>query len=116
MKRNEVLDKLQNHEISVKEAYRMITRQPKPIKMRRASFIKASINIPDEKGVNILLKVLLALPLPIFIFKWFLKRRKSMKISQVDLSVEELIDLVSYRGIQLHVKSHDGVKIKFKTI
>jgi hypothetical protein len=116
MKRNEVLDQLENNEISTKKAYRLLVKEPKPVKMRRASFIKVRISIPEEKGVNTLLKFLLALPFPIFVFKLFIKRRKTFKIQQLELSGEELIDLISYRGILVQVKSQDGVKIHIKTI
>lgn len=115
MEKNQVLDKLQNREISKKEAYKLLYQEPKQVKTKKAHFIKVRIHVPEERGANLFLKIILVFPIPIFLVKWFIKRRQTLKISDQEVSVEELINLIQAKGVSVNVQSHDGTKIVVKT-
>jgi len=115
MERNQVLDKLNKKEISKKQAYKLLYEEPKPRKARNAHFVKLRVTVPEEKGINIFLSIILLFPIPIFLVKLFIKERHTVKIADQDISIKELINLVSIRGVSLNVMTHDGNKIKIKT-
>lgn len=117
MTKNEVLNQLNQKEISKRQAYKLLYGKTKERKPRRASFVKLSIRVPDEKWLSVLLTILFILPIPIFVFKLFIKGNRRLEISdQVDISAEELIRLISIRGASVSVKTHDRFKVLIKTI
>ncbi|RJX25259.1 MAG: hypothetical protein C4537_04605 [Acholeplasma sp.] len=117
MTKDEVLTQLTDKKISSQQAYKMLYPKYKERKPRRASFVKLSLNIPESKGINIFLKVLFALPIPIFIIKMVMRRRLKEKISdQVPLTPSELIDLISIKGVKVNVLTKTNEKIKIYTI
>lgn len=117
MTKYEVLHQIESKELSPKKAYDMIYKKPKERKPRRASFIKASIRIPDQKGVNLLLSVLLILPIPIFIIRWVMKRREHIRISDdIEIGANELINLIAVKGVKIFVTTKTKERISLRTI
>jgi hypothetical protein len=117
MNKFEVLTQLEDKKISPKEAYELLFIPPIERKPRRASFIKASIRIPDQKGVNVLLSVLLILPIPIFIIKWIVARRKNFNLgNQFEIEPKELIDLISLKGVKVMIHAKSKERILLRTI
>lgn len=117
MTKYEVLHQIESKKLSPKKAYEMIYKKPKERKPRRASFIKASIRIPDQKGVNLLLSVLLILPLPIFIIRWVMKKRQNIKISDdLEIGANELISLIAVKGVKILVTTKTRERISLRTI
>ncbi len=117
MTQYEVLNQLEQKKIHIKQAYQMLYKKQKERKPRRAYFVKISIRIPEEKGINTLLKVLLFLPIPLWIVKLVLKKRGNQKLSdEIPITFKEMLDLVMIRGSKVDVKTHDHVKVLIKTI
>jgi len=117
MTKNEVLNQLNQKKISKKEAYKQLYGKEKTLKPRRASFVKLSIRIPEEKWITFFLSILFFLPIPIFIFRLFIKGNRRLEISEsVDISAEELIRLISIRGTSVSVRTHDHLKVNIRTI
>ena len=117
MTKDEVFTQLNQNEIITKQAYQLLYPKQKQRKPRRASFVKMSIRVPDEKGVNIFLSILFLLPIPIFIIKWVVKKRANIQIGdQMNMSPKELIDLISMRGVRVDIKTATRERILIKTI
>ncbi|HOI85831.1 MAG TPA: hypothetical protein PLP48_07105 [Acholeplasmataceae bacterium] len=117
MSKDEVLTQLNRKEISSRQAYRMLYKPVKERKPRRASFVKLSIHVPESAGVNIFLKILFLLPIPIFLIKWIIRKRTDQVISdQFQLTTGELIDLISIKGVLVNVITKTNERIKIKTI
>ncbi len=111
------LANLANNKISPKKAYQKIYQnQDKPQRRGRAHFLKLNIHIPDEKGVNKLLKVLFFVPLPLFIAKFALRFVKMENMDDIGLTKSELIELITSKGIKVTVDTNSGEKINIKTI
>ena len=117
MTQYEVLHQIEQKKMHPKKGYKLLFHQVKERKPRRAHFVKMNINIPDEKGVNILLKVLFCLPLPLWIIKLILRKRANQKVSdEFPVTFRELMDLMMIRGSKVDVKTHDHVNVLIKTI
>jgi hypothetical protein len=117
MTKNEVLNQLNQKKMSKRQAYKLLYGKQKVVRPRRASFVKLSIRIPEEKWVSVFLSVLFFLPIPIFIFKLFIRGDRRLEISEsVDISAAELIRLISIKGAHVSVKTHDHFKINIRTI
>lgn len=111
-----ILVQLHKNEITPKQAYKeLYERAPKP-KMRRAHFVKLRIKVPEEKGVSTFLGILFALPFPLFIVKFVLKRVKNLDASSLSMTKDELLNLISYKGIKVQVEAASGEKVYIKTI
>jgi hypothetical protein len=115
MEKNQVLDQLNKKEISKKQAYKLLYEEPKQRKPKKAHFVKLRVTVPEEKGANIFLAIILLLPIPIFLVKLFIKRRQTVKILDTDISIKELIEMISIKGVSLNVKTHDGNRVFIKT-
>lgn len=115
MEKNQVLDKLKNKELTSKQAYKALYQEEKIRKPKKAHFVKMKVVVPDEKGVSLFLAILFLLPVPMFIIKLILKRRKNIKLADTEFEVEELIDLISVKGVKLDVRTHDRVRVLIKT-
>lgn len=115
-----ILTELRNNEISSKEAYKKLYKNKNKKQMQvfsRAHFIKFKIIIPEKKGVNRLLSFVFLIPFPIIFLKIILSLVKIDKYSDnIPLSKREIMDLISHKGIKIHVNSHSGEKILIKTI
>lgn len=117
MSKDEVLTQLNRKEISPRQAYRILYKPVKERKPRRASFVKLSIHVPDSVGVNVFLKILFFLPIPIFLIKWIIRKRTDQVISdQFQLTTGELIELVSIKGVLVNVMTKTHERIKIRTI
>ena len=117
MKKFEVLNQVETKALDPKKAYAMLYPKFKQKKPRRAHFIKVTVRVPEEKGVNILLGVLLALPIPIFIIRLVLRKRMSEHMMKdIPLSTKELIDLISIRGSRVNVIASDQTRVSIRTI
>ncbi len=119
MKKYEVLDKLNQKEITVDEAYKLLYK--KQYKVRRAHFIKLRFDIKDEKAANVLLKTLFFLPVPMLFVRLILKlvMKKSqgkMGLENIPLTHDQILDLVTHKGLLVDVQAQDDANILIKTI
>lgn len=112
---NEVLNQLSNHIISPKEAYKQLYTQPKPRRFRRAHWIKLRIVDPNDKKATRLLGFFLGLPIPLFIVRMILRK---VKLDEHDIPFErdELLRMITTKGILINVTSQDGQIVYIKTI
>jgi hypothetical protein len=117
MKKYEVLTKLSNQEIKIKEAYNLLYGEIKEVKPKRASFVKLKIVIPDEKKATFFLAVLFALPIPIFILKLVMSKKMNQVVNdQFPITYKELFDLVAVKGVKLKVNAKSNEQILIRTI
>ena len=108
----EILNKLENNEVTVEEAMKAMypvkkEKQYKPGK--RAHFIKLRIHVPEEgKGINTFLKILFALPIPIIFARIGLRfANKYANLEEIDLN--EVSRLLKYsRNTRVEVDSNDA--------
>ncbi|MCF7933086.1 MAG: hypothetical protein K9K93_07945 [Acholeplasmataceae bacterium] len=118
MTQQDVLLQLENRALSPKEAYRVMYPKQKSHQLRRAHFIKMKVRTNEGKGIDLFLSILFMLPLPMFIVRFAIRRMKS-KVTVYDgvqLTPEDLANLVGYRGIKVNVDTHDGVKVRIRTL
>jgi hypothetical protein len=117
MTKNEVLNQLKEKSISKQQAYKLLYAKTKERKPRRASFVKLSVRIPEERWLSIILAILFFLPIPIFIFKIFIRGNRKLEISdQIEITAAELIRLISIRGASVSVRTHDQFRVNIKTL
>ncbi|MFW5895012.1 MAG: hypothetical protein ACOCU0_03685 [Bacillota bacterium] len=119
MKEQSVLKQLHDGDINAYQAYSLLeAKRHRPLKAKRARFIKLHVNPEDEsRKVRILLSLLFALPLPLFIARWALDRGLKDKVDDQTgetLNVEEFKSLLKYaKGTTIDVFSKDAtVNIK----
>jgi len=113
------LAKLQNKKITPEAAYKKLyKKQNKKIPFtRRAHFIKLKVEVPGERGVNNLLRVLFFLPLPMFIARFGMSFVKADSFGEeMPFTKSELVRMISSRGISINVNSKSGEKVIIKTI
>ncbi|MBN2540010.1 MAG: VanZ family protein [Bacilli bacterium] len=124
-KREETMDtttlvQLQQNAISPEAAYKKMFKYEKPARMplfRRAHFVKLKIHVPEEKGVNVFLKVLFFIPIPIVFLKIIMSFIKMDKFDDdIPLDKKEIMRMISHRGIKVKVNTKSGEKILIKTI
>lgn len=116
MKKFEVLDQLEQKSLSVKDAYNLMYGYQ--FKLKKAHFVKLRIKIEESKGVSTLLRIIFLFPIPIFMIKWALKlalKNSKGHIDKVPLTVGEISELISYRGLLVNVDAHDEANILIKT-
>ena len=117
MAKNEVLNKVYGKGISVKKAYEELFANKETKRCGRAYFIKTKILIPNAKKTNNLLRAVFLLPVPIVILKFIVKRsKKDIGKEWGHFTNQELIELLSIKGITVDIKANDGTKIFLKTI
>jgi len=113
---NQTLDRVATKEIGKREAYRLL--YPKAAKVRgpkKAHFAVLRIRVPEEKAVNALLAFLFFLPVPLVFAKLILKRA-NLGEETTPLDKEDILKLISVRGLKVDVRTHDGVRVFIKTI
>lgn len=111
-----ILVQLHKNEITPKQAYKeLYDLAPQP-KMKRAHFVKIRIRVPEEKGVSTFLGILFALPFPLFIVRFAFKRIKNLDVSNLSMTKDELLNLISYKGIKVQIESASGEKVYIKTL
>ncbi len=113
---NQTLLKLSSGELTKKQAYHELYSTKRIIRQRRAHFVKIKIIIPDEAGVTRFLAFLFLLPIPLTFAKIALRKMKNTESSDIPISKEEMLKLISVRGIKIDVQSNSGEKIYIKTI
>jgi len=120
MTKYEVLNQLNTKDLTSKEAYKLLYKQQKERKPRRAGFVKVRIRVPESKGATTFLSILLFLPMPLFLVKLFIPRKVkngTEPISdQFQMTFKEMMDLISMRGVKIDIKTHDHVRVLIKTI
>lgn len=114
---NQVLLECYQKARSPRSAYNeLYTPKRLPLR-RRAHFIKLKIRIPDEPGVSRFLAILFCLPMPIFMVRVILSFVKlDQTNNQLPIEKKEIMELLRFRGVQVQVRSHDGVRVLIKTI
>lgn len=119
----EALEKLEKQELTPEDAYQTLFEQDEKIKkpqmFRKAHLVKMKITIPEQKGVNTLLRVLFFIPFPLFLVRiamGFVKIDKYVDKVDLPLTKSEIYRLISYRGIKVHVNANSGERILIKTI
>ncbi|MFW6298899.1 MAG: hypothetical protein ACOC14_04375, partial [Bacillota bacterium] len=98
-----VLKQLHEGDINAFQAYSLLeAKRNKPIKAKRARFIKLHVNPEEEsRKVKVLLSLLFALPLPLFIARWALDRGLKGK---VDEQTGELVDIEEFKSLLKYAK------------
>jgi len=110
-----ILEKLANNEISAEKAYKSIYKKTHYIKFtNKAHFLKLSIIVPGEPGVNKFLKVLFFLPIPLGIFKIAIPFINFEK-HDIPFSKNELLQIVNAKNISVNVLSSTNEKVNIKT-
>lgn len=116
---SETLMKLQSNTISAEKAYKDLYKEEKIKRVpffKRAHFIKLSIKVPDQKGVNAFLRVLFLLPIPILFLRIVFSFVKVDNFeSDIPLSKREIMDLIAHRGVKVKVNANGGEKVYIKT-
>lgn len=116
MKYDRVLDKLENNEISSKEALEQLYPM-KPSKIgKRAFLVKMKIVVPDEgKGVNTFLRILFAIPFPI-IFARIGLRFANRFVKENDVDLNEIGKLLKYsKNTKVQIDAKDAL-IEIKVV
>jgi hypothetical protein len=115
MTKYEVLSQLENKEISVNDAYHKIYKSKNSY--RKAHFIKFKFKIKESRLITIFLKILFFLPMPIVLLKIIARiamRRKGLQ--DINISEEDILKLISTKGILIDIDAKNEVKVKIKTI
>ncbi|PAT01534.1 hypothetical protein CI105_06525 [Candidatus Izimaplasma bacterium ZiA1] len=109
----EVLEKLEKDEITVLEAEKLLESKNKIKPGRRAHFVKMKIHVPNEgKNINLFLKILFILPLPIIFATMGLRLGKKFIPDMGDdenFDVNDIIRLLKYsKNTRINVDSKDA--------
>ena len=113
------LARLADNKISADAAYDELFNEVKHKRIRfikKAHFIKLKVVIPDQRGLNVFLRVLFFLPFPIFIIKIVARFVKWEPDEDFPFDKKEMINLISSRGIKVKVNAKSGEKIIVKTL
>jgi hypothetical protein len=112
---DETLIKLQNGEMTSKEAYDILySEHTKPGK--RAHFLKMKVHVTNEgKGLNIFLRILFAIPIPLVFAKIGLRLGKRF-VKNDDIDFNEVLKLLNYsKYTKINIDS-DEAKISINII
>jgi len=115
---SEVLSKVNQQKIQPAKAYkRLYENRPakKKNKFKRAHFIKLKI-ITDDKTANRFLRFFLWMPIPICFLSVFKASMRKKDLEDMPISIDEMFEMIRYKGIKIDVKSSDGSIVKIKTI
>jgi hypothetical protein len=106
----EVLNKLENNELTPALAYKELYPEPKRKYGKRAFFIKMKIHVPDEgKGVNTFLRVLFAIPLPMIFARMGLRIASRFADVGDEVDFKEISKLLKYsKHTRINVDSNDA--------
>lgn len=111
----EVLEALQDNKISTRKAYKYIYNHDQMKITNQAHFVKLNIIIPDEPGASKFLKVLFFFPVPLGLVKFALRFVKDDHLTE-EFSKEDILNIITQKGIKIKVNASDGVIVKIKTI
>ncbi len=118
MHEGEVLQALHSGELSVDDAYAKlyppVAKAAQPVNMKnlkRAHFIRMRIYLPEESaGLNLFLKTLFILPVPIRLVNFALRFVKIPQKYGSDFSVDEIKALLKYsKGTRINVVTDDAI-------
>lgn len=113
---DQVLQLLQEGKIKPRKAYKQLYSDNYQIKFtNKAHFLKLKIVVPGEKGVNRFLRFLFFFPIPLALAKFILLFVKDEKMN-IPFSKDELIKMISSKGIKVDVFTSTNEKIIIKTI
>lgn len=113
-----ILTRVNQQKIKPAKAYKTLYEKrsvKKMKKMKRAHFIKIKI-VTDDKTANRFLGFFLWMPIPICFLSVFKRSMRKKELEDVPISVDEMFDMIRYKGIKIDVKSQDGSIVKIKTI
>ncbi|PKL00873.1 MAG: hypothetical protein CVV56_03445 [Tenericutes bacterium HGW-Tenericutes-1] len=113
---NQTLLKLSTGELTKAQAYKALYSQPKIQRSRKAHFVKIRIVIPEERGVTRFLAFLFLFPIPLFFAKILLRKMNNTETMEIPISKEDLLRMISVKGIKLDVNIQSGEKIYIKTL
>lgn len=116
MNKYETLNQLYENKISVNKAYKYIYGDAPQLK--KAHFVKLKVKINDSRGISILLAILFFIPIPLSIVKMFARfaLKKGYKdLKDIPLSIDDIMQVISTKGIKVDVDAHDEAKIYLKT-
>lgn len=112
MNYEQVLEKLENNEISAEMAYKEIYKKEKKIKPgKRAFFIKMRVTVPNEgKGLNTFLRILFLIPIPMIFARMGLRfANRFAKLDKDDIDINEVSRLLKYsRNTKIEVDTEDA--------
>lgn len=115
MTKYEVLNQLNQNQLQPRDAYKMIYKEEKEKMPKKAHFVKIKIRVPESRGATIFLAALFALPIHIGFVRMLLSRRLNKQISDdFQFTFNEIIELVSVKGVivDVHTKSNERILIK----
>src|SRR5690606_8532834 len=101
MTKNKILNKVSQNKMSVEEAYGKLYKPKREKRIYpKAHFVKLSIQVEEGKGVNLFLKILFLLPIPIWLVKFILN--KNMNKSEMDQeTLESVKSMLEVKGCSL---------------
>ena len=103
-----ILQKIENNEMTALDAYKELYPIKETKVGKRALFVKMRISIPEEgRGVNTLLKILFAFPIPIVFARIGLRfAQRFVKDDEIDL--DKIAHLIKYsKHTRVFVESSD---------
>ncbi|WP_025725361.1 hypothetical protein [Acholeplasma granularum] len=112
MKQNKILNKIYQGKLEVSEAYNLLFTK-KIQKVKKSRFVKLSIWINENKFISGFVKMFTIFPIHVSLLKLILN--KSNQLGDDNLTKEDIIKLISVKGISIKVITND-VKINIKTI
>ena len=111
MNYTEVLEKLENNEITPELAYKQLYKEKKIKPGKRAFFIKLRVHVPEEgKGVNRFLKILFLIPLPMVFARMGLRiANRFAKLDEDGIDLKEISRLMKYsRNTRINIDTDDA--------
>ena len=112
---SQILSQVKDNVISPKDAYKELYLT-KPKKPRKAHFVRIRIHVPNDKSANRLFKFFFLLPLPLVLVKIASRFVKTEANDSIPFTKQEILELISYKGIKVSVKSQSGEDVFIKTI
>jgi len=107
----QVLEKLENNDITPELAYEELYKTSKVKPGKRAYFIKLRINVPEEgKKVNTFLKVLFLIPFPMIFARMGLRiAGRFAKFDDEGIDIKEITRLLKYsKNTMIQVDAQDA--------
>lgn len=116
------LEALYNGEKSVDEVYHQLVPTIDTRSLKRARYAKMRIKLPEESlGLNLFLRLLFALPFPLFIARFALRKGLYRKIQNqshnaFNFELEDINHLIKYsKGTTISIDTDDAqIRIKIR--
>jgi hypothetical protein len=113
---NDILSQVKDNALSPKAAYKELYLAKPSRKPKKAHFVRIHIHVPEDKTANRLLRFFFLLPVPLVLVKIGLHYVKTEENESIPFTKQEILELISYRGIKVSVKTKSGEDIFIKTI